>query len=110
MAALRSMPHRMVSMLLSSERYDVEKNRIIDIGRINGYPSSTVNNIVKRHELKKQRLESSVLFAKTKDDTKRIVIPYLQHTSNELSRKFGFQAVNKNVYSLQNLIGFLFEV
>lgn len=81
MAALHSMAHRMVSISLSSERYDVEKNRIIDFGRINGYPSSTVNNIVKRHELKKQRLELSVLFAKTNLDTKRIVTPCLLKSS-----------------------------
>lgn len=77
----------MISIPLSSERYDLEKKRIIDTGRINGYPSSNVNNIIKRHELKKQRLELSSLFVNTKKDhPKRVVLPYLQNTSEQLSR------------------------
>lgn len=109
MAALHSMAHRMVSLPLNSTRYDVERNRIVEIGRINGYPDNTVHNIISKHETKKRRLESSVLFSSAeKDETQRIVMPYLNHTNKEFSRLYrdnGFQMVNKNVYSVQKLIG-----
>lgn len=108
MAALHSMAHRMISIPLSSERYEIEKDRIIEIGRINGY-SSTVINIIKKHELKKQLSDSSTLFSPTKkDETNGIVLPYLHQSTSRLARIYhdnGYQAVNTNNYSLQKLIG-----
>lgn len=62
MAALHSMAHRMLTLPLSSERYDIERNHIIDIGRVNGSNNSTVDNIIKKHEIKKQRMESSISY------------------------------------------------
>ncbi len=109
MAAMHSMAHRMVSLPLNSTRYTAETDKIVEIGRINGYPESTVRNIIAKHETKKRLLESSILFENVEEmETKRIVMPYLSHTNKQLSRMYrdnGFQMVNENVYSVQKLIG-----
>lgn len=82
----------------------------MEIGRINGYNKSTVDNIIKRHEIKKQRLEASSLFIHTKEDeeTKRVVIPYVHQSNVQMSRLYrecDIQAVNRNENSVQKLIG-----
>lgn len=109
MAALHSMVHRMVALPLNVTRYATEKNRIIEIGLINGYSINTVQNIIKKHEKKKRQLESSVLFENADDaNTKRIVMPYLDHTNKQFSRLYrdnGYQMVNTNVYTMQKSIG-----
>ena len=108
MSAIHCMAHRMVSIPLDPTRYNAERNYIIEIGRINGYPHRTVNNIIRRHELRKQQLNASVLFASKIEDIKRIVLPYMQPTTDLLSRlyrNFDFQTVNSNPHSLQKLLG-----
>lgn len=109
MAAIHSMAHRLVSLPLNQSRYELERKRILEIGLINGYPNSTVNNIISKHELKRRRVESSILFESTKEiDKKRIVLPYLGDYNRHFSRMYrdvGFKMVNKNEYNLQKLIG-----
>lgn len=68
------------------EKYEPERKRIAEIGRINGYATATVEHIVKKHDLKQQRIESSILFSTVKkDEPKRIVLPYLHHKTHQLS-------------------------
>lgn len=86
MAAFHSMAHRMTSIPMSTPRYEAEKHRIIEVGRINSCPRSTTDNIIERHELEKQRFDSAILFAQTKnEETKRVVLPYLHRPTNELA-------------------------
>lgn len=108
MAAFHSMAHRMVEMPLNKERYEAEKRRIIDIGLINGYANNTIENIIKKHEKKKFLRDASTLFNSTKEETKRVVLPYAHTTTNLLSKMYsenGLQAVNQNIYPMQRLIG-----
>lgn len=108
MAVFHSMAHRLVSIPLNSVRYEIETEKILEIGRINGYPSTTIKHIIRKHEIKKEHLEVSILFNEVKEETNRVVIPYAQASTNELAymyRKYGQQAVNNNIYSLQKLIG-----
>src|ERR1700704_3091572 len=99
MAAFHSMAHRMVSMPLNKERYENEMQRIIEIGKINGYSSSTINNIINKHEIKKRQTDTSTLFDTTRNETKRVVLPYAHTTTNLLSKMYrqnDLQAINQN--------------
>lgn len=106
MAAFHSMAKRMVSMPLSSDRYDKERNFIIETGRINGYERKTIENIIKVHERRNQQAESSVLFLnQNREDKKRIVVPFDPIVGRKLSgvyRELGYEMVTCKDYSLQN--------
>lgn len=108
MAAFHSMAHRMVSMPLNDVRYETENRRIMDIGKINGYSSTTINNIINKHEIKKRLRDASTLLDTTKEEIERVVLPYAHTTTNSLSkvyRRNDMQAVNQNIYPMQKLLG-----
>lgn len=109
-AAFHSMAHRMVSIPLRPDRYEAERERIVEIGKVNGYQRQTIMNIVAKHEDKKRKLETSVLFESSivKENVQRAVIPFVERANGALSRMYrdeGLQMVNKNIYSIQKMIG-----
>lgn len=59
-------------------------------------------------KLKKRLRDASTLFDTSKEDTKRLVLPYAHTTTNLLSNMYrlnDIQAVNQNIYPMQKLLG-----
>ncbi|XP_067619901.1 uncharacterized protein [Eurosta solidaginis] len=62
LAAFNSMVHRLINVPLSDDAYKKEKQTIIHIAETNGYSSSSIEKLVRKHRTKKDRRESSSFF------------------------------------------------
>ena len=99
----------MVSLPLTPEDKTAETKKIIEIGRINGYNSSTIINIIKKHERKKELRDLSTFYADTTSEpVKRYGIRYFPEVTLRLKSIFkehDFQLVHRNEGTLKQLLG-----
>jgi len=109
MAAFRSMANRLVSIPLNVNRYQRKREYIIELGRINGYASTAISNIIKKHERRAHLRSLSSMFDNTNsDETKRIVIPYFPPFTNELASYIAtsiFRWLTQMTSCLRNSLG-----
>lgn len=109
LAAYHSMAHFMVSIPLSEENQAKEKEKIIEIGKVNGYKRSTITNIINKHVSKNELRNISTFYDNTpKEPVKRIGIRYFPNVTKKLKPIFKdheLQVVHSNNGSLRQLLG-----
>jgi hypothetical protein len=109
MAAFNAMDYRLVSIPLSISRYNVEREYIIALGKINGYARNYIDDIIRKHERKHHLLELSTLFqSNDNNETKRVCFPYFQNVTNQLASIYsdiGLEMVHRNDYTLHKYLG-----
>jgi hypothetical protein len=60
-AAFNSMAHRICTFQLSPQNYENENKKIIEIGRVNGYPTDQIQRIIKKHDEMKTPHQDKIL-------------------------------------------------
>jgi hypothetical protein len=77
-AAFHSMVHRICNFNLSDEKYDKEKKRILEMGRVIGYSAKIILKIILEHEeiIRKQSLSTFYHLTDRNQSTKRISVPF----------------------------------
>lgn len=93
-AAFNSMIHRLVNVPLNEERYNEEWKHILKVADMNGYNNNLMHILLKRHQRKRLRNESTS-FVLEESDKKRIAVqfhaplfPHLNKASNSLPVRF----------------------
>lgn len=108
MAAYHSMAHYMMSIPLSDHKIEKETNKILEIGRVNGFKESAILDIIDKHKEKKQRSEMSTLYDDPDDPPKRISFRYYPKVTKSLKhvyKRFDIELVHRNEGSLRSLLG-----
>lgn len=112
MAAFHSMAHRLVSFQLNDQAYKKERETILEIGRLNGYKSGTIERIIKKHERKKSLSEFSTFYSlpsKTEEEEPaRVSMVYCPKITNALRpiyKENNVQLVHRSVSSLRQKLG-----
>lgn len=111
-AAYHSMAHFMVNLPLTEERAERERNKIVEIGRINGFPKTTIMSIIEKHQKKKQLYEMSTLYSQNvqEETMKRVAIRYYPEVTRLLKpiyKQFKMELVHRNEGTLKQALGTL---
>lgn len=69
MAAFHSMAHRLVTFTLKDDAYWRERERILEIGQVNGYKKESIERIIRKHERKKQLSNYSTFYSLPRETT-----------------------------------------
>lgn len=103
MAAFHSMAHRITNLPLSINNYMAEYNYMLEAAVINGYKTSDVDRIIKKHSDKVHKNNMSTLFSQSKADKKvnRLRLTYVPKATNKLKSTFQRQDM-EIVFSTQN--------
>ena len=109
-AAFHSMADRLVSIPMSDDKYEAEVKKMIRMGEVNGYPRSTIINIINKHKRKKENLEFSTFFGmkNTDEEIKRrsvIFYPKVTRTLRRVYKEQGLELVHRNGNSLRQQLG-----
>jgi uncharacterized protein YoxC len=113
MAAFNSLIHRLCSLPLSVKNYMNEYQYILEAARVNGYKSSSVEKLVKKHSNKVKSSRMTTFFHQQKQQDKkrktpRATLNYYPAITNKVStelKKFGFEVAYTNKNKLRNLLG-----
>lgn len=88
MASFHSMIHRLIRLPLSINSFMNEIQHIKEVANVNGFSSSTVDDIVQKHS-RKLKLESlSTFYRKSRDNKPRMKFQYAAHTTNKIATVF----------------------
>lgn len=108
LAAYHTMAHFMTNLPLTPENFAKESEKIIEIGKINGYNAHTIKNIINKHVRKKDLQGMSTFYNETtKEPTKRIGIRYFPNVTKKLRpvyHEHDLQLVHSNNGSLKQLM------
>jgi hypothetical protein len=87
-AAFNSMAHRMCNFQLSPQNYENEKKKILEIGRVNGYPANQIQKIIRKHEDTTSRRNLTTLSPIETKKGKRISILFYPGITNKIGKVF----------------------
>jgi hypothetical protein len=108
MAAFNSMFHRLFSIEMSQEDFEVEQKYIMDTGRMNGYSRQMLDKIFEKHKRKKDLQNLTSLQPLDDAEYKYISMPFcppLTHRLDNQLRKHGYKVAYKNDGKLSDLLG-----
>lgn len=108
MAAYHAMAHFMMSIPLNNQKIEKETNKIIEIGRVNGFKESAILKIINKHKEKKRLSEISTFYDETDEPPKRSSVRYYPKVTKSLKpvyKRFGIELVHRNEGSLRSLLG-----
>lgn len=106
-AAYHSMAHFMVNLPLSRVNAEAETEKIIQIGKTNGFERKTIQSIINKHKKEKERKELSTLYEQNKEPLKRCGIKFIPEVTQRLKpifRKHELELVHRNEGSLKHLL------
>lgn len=98
------MVHRILSIPMSEEDYNTEKVYIYNTATVNGYDSSFVDKIFKKH-LENKRTRQKTSLQRTNERTKIISLPYFPKVTLTLSRilhRYNIHTITRNSKTLKN--------
>lgn len=103
MAAFHSLAHRITNLPLSISNYKAEYEYMLDAAVVNGYKTSEVDRIIKKHSDKVHKNNMSTLFSQSKVDKNvhRVRVTYAPKATNKLKSTFQRQQMEM-VFSTQN--------
>lgn len=110
LAAYHSMSHFMFSLPLSENKIQSETQKIIDIGKANGYGETTIRNIITKHRNKRALIDFSTLRNATirDDQMKRVGVRYYPEVTEKLKpifRSHNLEVVHRSDGSLKQALG-----
>lgn len=80
------MVYRMCNIPLSDENFEIEKNRIYSIAKLNGYSSEAIDSIIRKH--KRQIYMRNVTSLTSVEEKKRISMVYYGPLHTQISKCF----------------------
>ena len=86
-AAFHTMVHRLLTIPMSKQKFEEEKNYIKDVAYKNGYNENFINKIFKKHERNIDR-ENYTTLATIEEGKKRISVPFYPKFINKLNDIF----------------------
>lgn len=103
MAAFHSMAHRLCNLPLSIKSYKSEYDYMLEAAVVNGYNTSEVDRIIKKHSDKVQKNNLSTFFSQEKSMKKinRVRLTYAPRITNKLKQTFRRRDM-EIVFSTQN--------
>jgi Reverse transcriptase (RNA-dependent DNA polymerase) len=111
-AAFHSMAFRMCNISMSAEDYNIEKRKIIEIGRQNGYNNKDITSIIHKHELHTKRKQQTTFYGLSdheKRTNKRISIPHWPKITNHMKKTFKEQKLEivttSSEFKIKNKLG-----
>jgi hypothetical protein len=113
-AAFHSMAFRMCNINMSLDDYKAEKQKILDIGRRNGYTEEDINVIIHKQEKATWRKQQSTFYEnnereKLERNIKRISIPHWPKITNHMKKTFKKQKIEiittSSEYKIKNKLG-----
>ncbi|XP_055633989.1 uncharacterized protein LOC129774296 [Toxorhynchites rutilus septentrionalis] len=105
-AAFRSMSHRHFQIPMEKREFEAERKKIHEAAFLNGYNEGFMNNILRKHERKKHRLNATTLHPQ-KGDIQRISFPFYPKVTNAIQgvlKQHGFQTAYKSAHTLKDLL------
>ena len=102
-AAFNSMIHRALNIPLEDEDREIERNKIFDIAKVNGYDLDFIENLYQRH-LGKKNLKDLTSLEPLGSESRRIAVPYFPTVTNRLKqvlKPFDIQLVASSQYTLR---------
>lgn len=105
-AAFHSMAHRLFHIPMEREDFVAERNKIHHAAKLNGYDECFVDRILRKHERKRHR-ENSTTLKPEKDEKQRISIPFYPKITNAVQAALGkhdFHVVYKSNNTLKDLL------
>lgn len=85
-------------------------NKIVELGRVNGYHESTILSIINRHRRKKLLSNVSTFYDVPKEPEKRVAIRFFPRITRPLKpiyKEHGMELVHRNDGSLRQMLGTL---
>lgn len=115
LAAYHSMAHFMFSLPLSENKILNETQKIVDIGRANGYCETTIRNIISKHRNKRALMDFSTLRNATSqgDQMKRVGVRYFPEVTDKLKPVFkshNLELVHRSDGSLKQALGSIKDI
>lgn len=108
MATYHAMAHFMVSIPLTEERAKKETEKMVEIGRVNGYRETTILSIIEKHKRKKQQDSISTLTSTETEEKKRVSVRYFPLITQSIKstyQKYDIELVYRNEGSLRQCLG-----
>jgi hypothetical protein len=104
------MAHRLTNVPMSPRHYQDERDKIINIGLLNGYNNKFTDDIIKKHERKVLFQSCSTMFPRQNSQstifTRTIAIPYHPNLSKNLRKvfePFNIRTVQtSNIFKIKN--------
>lgn len=109
-AAFHSMIHRLCRLPLSASDYKSEYEYIMNVARSNGYTSTMIDTMIRKHSKKVTQRNCSTFYG-LKNDTeekKKVAMSFVPQIANKLHKKFNecnMQIVFKNNNKMSSLLG-----
>ncbi|XP_055612524.1 uncharacterized protein LOC129759133 [Uranotaenia lowii] len=103
-AAFHSMAHRLYNIPMESHEFELEKQKILQAGELNGYDQEFVSKILRKHERKKLR-SNATTFKPERDESQRVSLPYHPPLTNSISKilsKHGLKVAYKSSNTLKD--------
>jgi hypothetical protein len=107
-AAFHSMYHRLFSTPMDPEDFEVERQKISEIGSLNGYSKETLRRVFLKHQRKQELRDVTTLQPVESEKLKFISLPFVPPITHKLDnelRKFGFKVAYNNNGKLADLLG-----
>ena len=105
MAVFNSLIDRWLRVPLSAERSEVEKEKIIEIGRVNGYEEDVILKLMKRKGYWKRVRETTTLCNEREKSEVFTTLPYHPkyfHKFQKVLKKYDLSLAPVNKYNLKN--------
>jgi len=107
------MAHFMMSLPLDDEKIMKETQKILEIGRVNGFKEPAILKIIEKHKRKAELQKISTLSREPDDPPKRVSIRYYPEVTKflrPLYKKWDIELVHRNEGSLKDVLGTVKDV